>query len=642
MGYWDEAGADGTGKNRMFKEITVQRALSPKDLDSLPDLYIDRPDDHGYPLTFTGWTANRDLISKFVKNDQSSTGFQGERDNNYDYLNISEPLNVIDERLPNKNQSTDTKQKSIDGSMIDDHYILLYPIYTTGKAYNGSNGEKKFIFRLKSEEQHRYKYTWNGDQNIDSETNKYNYYFEQDWNSYSDNQDPDKYYYYYKNFRVNEGEKYYLDFDVPQFTYDNYGGTWFYLDYKNPNGNGEDGSGYANAPFFSSQADNSAYIQGSGYYNIYVHITWEFPGVIGIGSHSQQNSTAFDQINSTNKALIKNQDFKQKYSVLQGFAHFTAQFYISIKVEKVYDFRLAKASYSNNFSDISTAPSFAPVADGLQNNGDTTGTPLYFKDYYLLNVPVRNEGVNEEIKSDNPNENIWYKSNFFGLASIDYPLTAGSQKITRVGELTGTNLVNKINQYEVFKNFSPAIAFDSNKDFIKGMTATDSSADFQNSFDINKFFATDFSGLDNSYIKTQVHFLLRLNFTPSTSDNTTKLTSFYLKAIPQKRPSHVTYWLFDKNAFNQYKVVDSNGLLDPQATFDNFTKNLEMAYKSEDLTTGQSVRPVEISMTASVGADTNMLAVWRGGSFYDHLEPDVALPVKEGAFVPEKNVVYLF
>lgn len=629
MGYWDEAGGDGTGKNRMFKEITVQRALSPKDLDTLPDLYIDRPDDHGYPLTFTGWTANRQLMADFVKNSESSTGFQGTRDNDYDYIDISQPLSVIDERLPDHTQSTDTTKDSIDGSKIGDHYILLYPIYTTGKAYNGIGG-KKFIFRLTSTELHNFNYTYNGT-SINKSDSKYQYYFMQDWNTYSEEKAPYFYYYYYNSFKVEKDQKYNLSIDVPQLSNSNWQGDWQSFDWKH--------DGNYNIPFFAGDDTTTAYINGEGTYNVYAYLTFTHT----FSGDNSSHSPTFDAIDNKDHALVKADLFTKSFFVT-GYINYKA--WLTVKVEKVYDFRLAKAAYSNNFSDISTAPSFAPVTDGLQNNGDTTGTPLYFKDYYLLNVPVRNEGVNQEIKSDNQNENVWYKSNFFGLASIDYPLT-GNNELTRFGQLSGSTLVGKINDYDIFNNSS--IAFDSNNDFINPMTKADSSADFQSKYNINRFFSTNFSKLanPNDYIETQVHFLLRLTFKPSTTDNTTALTGFYLKAIPQKKKEKVKIYLFSKATFDQNKVTENN-LIDLEKTVEKYKEQLSPEYYvSDEITRGQEIAAKSITMThfdPNTGKEesSNLLQIWREkASFFDHLTGE-EFRVTEDNITFDKTVIYLY
>lgn len=647
MGYWDRPNSDGTGKDRGFIEKTVQRSISSNIMDSLPDLYIDRPDDNNFPLIFTGWTMNRALMTNFVTNSESATGFQGVRDNDYDYFNILDPLENIDTMLENHTTATnpkDTTQKSIDGSRIGDHYILLYPIYTTGKAYNGANGEKKFVFRLKSEEQHTYNYNWNGDTDINTTADKYNYFFMQDWNTYSSNQDPDKYYYYYKNFRVKDGEKYYLDFDVPQFTYDNYGGDWFYIDYKNPNGNS---SSYTNAPFISSSDDPNAYIVGSGYYNIYVHITWEYGGILGIGDHSKQYSDKFNEMNNENHVLIKNQDFQQNYSVLQGLAHVSAPFYITIKVEKVNDFKLLKASYSNNFENLDIAPSFSKAIADTDNTLNNSGG-IYYQDYLMMNVPLRNKDIPVKLPLENDTDSdIWYNSNFFGIASIDYPLKKKTE-----GEANNTNFpiknstdklteesVNSINNYNVFKNENPPIQFDVNENYFKIMSTSDSSQTFQNKFNTNQFFAVDYTNLKNAntYVLTQTHLFLRLIYTPDTTTKQTNLTGAYLKIIPQKKPDKINLWFFSRADYtmNKNNAIDSNNLLDPSKLGNNFIK-VSMTPGSKLNTLGPTlVQGSSIPNGITFDEFLNQYTI------YDHLNENRAITIVNGQ-VFEKNMVFIY
>ena len=185
-----------------------------------------------------------------------------------------------------------------DGTSINDKKIFLYPIFTTGKNY----GNPKNSVRIKS--------------------NSTSYYLSQE------NDD-----YYFNNLVIESGQKWDLCFAGT-----NHLGEWYgsWPSYKN-----------SVTPLFNAENANSI-IKDAGIYNVYVYLQRK-SGANDFSISDARNSKFYKEITGDKLPLIYVDDLDainsanltNNYRIEQSVAWVSRYFWMFVKVEKVYEFRLA-------------------------------------------------------------------------------------------------------------------------------------------------------------------------------------------------------------------------------------------------------------------------------------------------------------
>lgn len=194
---------------------------------------------------------------------------------------------------------TKTDEVDTDGTKINDKIIFLYPIFTTGKNYKG---EPKNSVRIQSEN------------NV--------YYLSQNNDDYS-----------FNNLVIENGQKWSLCFAGT-----NHLGGWYktWPLYKN-----------GGAPLFDADNTNSI-IKDPSIYNVYVYIQRK-TGENDFSISDARNSKFYRDITGDKLPLIYIDDLDDinsssltnNYRIEQYVASVSRYFWMFVKVEKVYEFRLA-------------------------------------------------------------------------------------------------------------------------------------------------------------------------------------------------------------------------------------------------------------------------------------------------------------
>lgn len=142
-GYWDEA--SGLTYRYSYKSITVKQALSQDLLDKVgePSINIEG-------VSFTGWTAYIDTAMQVANgiNSNPKTYLQDK----FNFLDIM--VNLYDYA----HNTLVSNGQNLNGGIIDDHIIYVYPVYTNGININHEQEHGHASIRLENIAQNTYKY----------------------------------------------------------------------------------------------------------------------------------------------------------------------------------------------------------------------------------------------------------------------------------------------------------------------------------------------------------------------------------------------------------------------------------------------------------------------------------------------------
>ena len=142
-GYWDEA--SGLTYRYSYKSITVKQALSQDLLDKVgePSINIEG-------VSFTGWTAYIDTAMQVANgiNSNPKTYLQDK----FNFLGIM--VNLYDYA----HNTLVSNGQNLNGGIIDDHIIYVYPVYTNGININHEQEHGHASIRLENISQNTYKY----------------------------------------------------------------------------------------------------------------------------------------------------------------------------------------------------------------------------------------------------------------------------------------------------------------------------------------------------------------------------------------------------------------------------------------------------------------------------------------------------
>ena len=355
-GYWEDLGNDKTGiaKNKFsYKKLeNVDTSISIEQFNDIGQPTTTSLDIYGYPVLFTGWTANINAAINY--------GFANQ--GNYDYISAFDDLGKID-------------KEELNGSKSGDKVIFVYPVYTSGKNYDAAKRET--AVRLHNEKSISIRPYGAYDTIFEKEL-----YFSQKGEDNSS-------YYFYNNLTVEKGDVYYLDFGISRYqnNYWNWTGSWknFY------DGNSSKGNAKNCRALFSGYENNKAEIIGEGTYNIYVY-------VLNHSYNSTNRSADFASISRKTRPLVYYQD-PDDSSYSGQITHFTDvnEFTTYVKVERIYDFALVGANnafsfskgmkFHNSFKNLDVNDSSLDglwniyIADNVYIDGDLDPAFMSFGDY---------------------------------------------------------------------------------------------------------------------------------------------------------------------------------------------------------------------------------------------------------------------
>ncbi len=360
---------------------------------------------------------------------------------------------------------TKTDVLDADGTKINDKIIFLYPIFTTGKNY----GEPKNSVRLQSENSV--------------------YYLSQNNDDYS-----------FNNLVIENGQKWSLCFAGT-----NHLGGWYktWPLYKN----GE-------APLFDADNTNSI-IKDAGIYNVYVYLQRK-TGRDDFSISDAKNSKFYREITGDKLPLIYIDDLDainsssltNNYRVEQYVASVSRYFWMFVKVEKVYEFRLAGTEgrgftfdtagqlYVSHFN----SANFNILKDSNGVSASTKYPSLdnsLWKMYYLDNVFMEKEKNNIFAEYINHLNNLKYKirNTVFSILPSDESLGGITSGLQAMGgdDAALKQELDFINEFEIDEN-------------VKGNYLGTSDTSFNR---------IDKNGTPENYIKDPMHM-------PHYSDNYTK------------------------------------------------------------------------------------------------------------------------
>lgn len=196
----------------------------------------------------------------------------------YKYLSAFDDLTKIDET-------------SQDGTNPNDKVVFVYPIFTTGKDYKGTKRNQVLLEGEKS----RYLSRVDGDEN--------------------------KTYFYYNNLVINQSSQLQIKFAGLAIT--GWYEGWHYY---------RDSSSYY---LYNSGSATNSIIKEPGIYNVYVYLQR------GTSYHSSDANTFNNEINNEKIPLVYEDDTSNEdgFGITKWNWRYT--FWMFVKVEKVYEFRLA-------------------------------------------------------------------------------------------------------------------------------------------------------------------------------------------------------------------------------------------------------------------------------------------------------------
>ena len=354
-----------------------------------------------YILQFSGWTADKQA----AKNGYKSQG-------DYNYISAFDDLTKIDD-------------ESKDGTNAKDKIIFVYPIFTTGKAYNEEKNNN--IVKLTASKpdptqpsgkktKPRYLSRVVGEENST--------------------------YFYYRNLVINKNESWTWDLS---FAGQSSSRAW-YSDwpYYRSGGSSETPSYY----IYKSNFDNSL-IKEAGIYNIYAYLQRKNGKNAAFDEKAANTSLFSTEINSNLLPLIYEDNFSNpdffKTSLGTWLGGHT--FWLFVKIEKVYEFRLA-GTEGRGFTFDTAGQLYVSHFDSsnfktLEDSNGVSASTKYpslnnglWKMYYLDNVFMEKGKNNLFTEYINPSNKKIYKirNNVFSILPSNESLSGITSGLQAMGD----------------------------------------------------------------------------------------------------------------------------------------------------------------------------------------------------------------
>ena len=394
-----------------YKHYVVDTAITQDDFEKIGTPSSEAKDQHGYQLSFCGWSAD------VVKVD--SYGFMNQ--GNYHYISALDPLSSIDETA----LSTNSKF-SMDGSSFNSKAVFIYPIYSSGKDYSAASSNPQPVVRLHGDVASEVKFTNYTDYVFEEEL-----YFSQD----DTNGNYGSSYYYYNNLVVKDDSIYYLDFTPITFTGGYYGsyqpagwpGGWYnYQSTSDSNyslsvlstsasnlttdSNGDLHPSY-DALFAGSNANKTANILGEGIYNILVYIS--YPSTTSVSGTCPSD---FKDVTKSKRPLLVCQDPNLTSPTYAYRSEGGVQMNMYVKIEKIDDFRVVGRNVSFDYENGSPLYKYG--------NGTYTvnGSENPCVDFEINNIYLDGLKTAKMNSFTYDGKSYGYMSNIFTVASNAYVL----------------------------------------------------------------------------------------------------------------------------------------------------------------------------------------------------------------------------
>lgn len=367
----------------------------------------------GYWIRFSGWTADFENACTYGYDSQGT----------YDYISSYDVL------------STKSTQ-SIYSTLGLTKTVFVFPVLTAGKDYRDGVGfNKQTVVRIHDRDARKLYYDNGSYQDM---------YFGRELYFSQTGKDNDAYY-FYKNLKVNENERLYLDCDIKsQGTWCNFknevsGTPWYYTNSqitKSAKWDGEvyDGEGTSElTPLFDTTANASlgtCAVNKPGVYNIYVYVCeWK--------KENTSPDFFFNGKSPSNSPLVWFEDSrtqKNSETIITDKSQYD-WYYVYVKIEKIYEIGLSggrtkSLSYTDslqmNKSDITT--------DSIKNANAR---------YFLLNnVFLEGKDIDEKITSYNKETGSGYTY----PSSASVILTNDQNLITpNIGRITDSTELTQFN-----------------------------------------------------------------------------------------------------------------------------------------------------------------------------------------------------
>lgn len=394
---------NGNGTSYGWAKLTVYRSISVEQFNSIGTPNTSVKDTNGWPLMFSGWTANKSAASNCIEH----------RQGNFDYVDAFSSLQVID-------------SQTIDGSEANDHVVFLYPIWTTGKDYSQTD---------KTQQQVVVRFFGNGSE----------LYFSQDGN-YNDA------HYTYRNLTLenNELNKYELQVSVMGWQQD-----WWNSSVYSTSWNGS---------WYGTEDTKDSLFNSPGTYNIHAFV---FNQIFESGDAQHQSYNEYFNYISNNElrncfgsveGVIVNtltiqyqgKDIPENRGSDAGLSTFVCY----VLIERVYEFKVLGGPFSTfYYEDKSTRHFF----DGqiFEDNFDSSidDSEEYSVEYGLNNVFIdtAHEFTDTHVISEGNQVTGVFKSNVF---TIDFWDGLWYSTITSFSddELASINSFNNTDQYQTISD----------------------------------------------------------------------------------------------------------------------------------------------------------------------------------------------
>lgn len=406
-----------------YKAHYEDTCISLDTFSKVSDPLTTNKDSDGYWIRFSGWTANFDNACKYGYDSQGT----------YDYISSYDVL------------STKSTQ-SIYSTLGLTKTVFVFPVLTGGKDYHGDgnsfNGQT--VVRIHDRDARKLYY--------DNGSYK-DMYFGRELYFSQTGKDNDAYY-FYKNLRVIEDERLYLDVDLySNGTWRNFGnkasGSWgIYYNSKSQvtkkgiwDWNGESYDGKVTnqtelTPLFDTRKNDNTYVNPKenggcavndpGIYNIYVY-------VCETDKENKDSSFFFNtkQINNSPLVWFENSNVKNPTPFTSMAYSLYSKYSIYVKIEKICEIGLSGGRTKS-----------LSYTDSLQmNKSDITTDSIKSANarYFLLNnVFLEGKDIDEKITSYNKETGLEYTY----PSSASVILTNDQKPIkTNIGRITdGTEL----------------------------------------------------------------------------------------------------------------------------------------------------------------------------------------------------------
>lgn len=402
-----------------YKAHYEDTCISLDTFSKVSDPLTTNKDSDGYWIRFSGWTANFDNACKYGYDSQGT----------YDYISSYDVL------------STKSTQ-SIYSTLGLTKTVFVFPVLTGGKDYNeknkdGFNGQT--VVRIHDRDAKKLYYDNGSYQDM---------YFGRELYFSQTGKDNDAYY-FYKNLKVNENERLYLDCDIKmEGEWINFGNkatkSWYQSNYSNSlvtksakwDGEVYDGEGTSElTPLFDTRKNGDTYenpkendgcaVNDPGVYNIYVYVCeWE----------NENAPSSFNNKSPENSPLVWFEDSRTKNNSVTTIArkkNRKERFSVYVKIEKIYEIGLGGGRTKS-----------LSYTDSLQmNKSDITTDSIKSANarYFLLNnVFLEGKDIDEKITSYNKETG----SEYTYPSSASVILTNDQNLITpNIGRITdGTEL----------------------------------------------------------------------------------------------------------------------------------------------------------------------------------------------------------